>query len=123
MLTSTYFPPFLLLRLIRDHHIRNTEQLTHARLRRLGYMSAVPLRVRRALTQFEALGLIQTDEQGNIEPASNLNDFLEAFDVSLTTMSDYGPESLVTKPTFGYPRSMTGSSEVFVLMPFQEGLL
>lgn len=123
MLSMFDFPPFLLLRLIRDRHVRNTQQLQSQGLQRLGFLSSLAqLQIRRSLSQFEALELIQIDEHGNIEPRPKLYDFLEAFGLSLTKMINYSPQSLVIRPTLDYPNQLTDSPDVFVLMPFQQQL-
>jgi hypothetical protein len=115
-----YLSSFYLLKLIRDGELTNSHALERA-LRRPG--SSRSLRqMRLALSRFQELGLITIDENGTIEPTSKIEALLEAFDLGLTKMSDYGPDSLLVNPIFRHPRSTPNHADIFVLMPFRETL-
>ena len=108
------FRPFELLKLIRDSGLTEEEfrhlSMTH-------YWGPAD----QFLLPLIKLGFLR-HEAGAFKANHELFENLQAIQVSLSELADYGRRSLVVTPFFGKPVHSNNAAEIFVVMPFKEEL-
>jgi len=109
------FRPFEALKLIRDNK-------TNVDTFFVGFTNPENHRFRSFISGLQSLGFINIDEGGEIIPTDKLQTFLNAFDLSLTQLETYSPNSMVFSPIFGLPAKEFEKADIFMVMPFQEKL-
>lgn len=106
------YNPFELLKLIRDRVVTNRKDLQRVSYPLCWDLDEVLLK------SFQELGWVEVGKDGGIEPTKLLFKVQRALDASLTRLSAYGRDSIVTNPVFGNPRNPNTHVDLFVLMPF-----
>jgi hypothetical protein len=109
--------PFELLQLIRDGRIKKVRQLPN-----VGDSSRAYFGPEDVLARLASVGLLTVDDHGVIAPTESLVRIFRAIGVSLTALARFSPNSIVCEPIFGRPEIPSRSAELFVVMPFTEGL-
>jgi nucleoside 2-deoxyribosyltransferase len=109
------FPPFEVLKLIRDRIITNVNDLDV-------HESRFYINKDHLVKALLSLGWIELTKDGKITPTERIGDVQEALGFSLTKLSPYRANSVVCTPVFGRPSQPPTPADVFVLMPFTDEL-
>lgn len=109
--------PFELLKLIRDRVVKNRSMVL-----RLVSRSDVFMQLESLFHGLQLCDWIRLKACGEIEPTERIFEVQRALGLSLSRLAPYGRDSVVVNPLFGRPSASSSPADLFVLMPFAEGL-
>lgn len=71
---------------------------------------------------FRSLGLITISTQGDVLPTERIEEIQDALGLSLTKLTPYDHDAVVSAPIFGRPSKLSRNIDLLVLMPFSDEL-
>lgn len=122
---QNYFRPFEFLKLVRDKKISNIDKFletAHQHTQQYEMVYHLDRNFLHWKMELEELGLIGVKKNGEIDSTQRLTRFFSSFDISLSRLAKYTPNSIVCSPIFGVPWQPSVKSDVFVIMPFLKEL-